>query len=310
MRWHQRFKRVGFLALGLIGLLALPGVPTRGEQPRGNVLRIGSPHSLQPEGQRGNPKGDLATMKRFIKQETGLNNEIVDLKDWREVAAKLAKDAIQVGVFQGYEFAWAQEKYPKLKPLAVAVSGYRYPVAYVIVRTDNPARGFGDLRGQSLALIRTNKRLLHLFVDRECQKLGKKLDKFFAKVVYRDNFEDALDDVVDGVVQVTVADRAALESYKQRKPGRFRHLKPVVHSQPFPSAVMAYYNADLDRATLRRLQSGLLNAANKEQGRTMLNMFRLTGFERVPRDFDQVLAQTRQAYPPADVSLARKAARD
>src|SRR5262249_38599769 len=99
-------------------------------------------------------------------------------------------------------------------------------------------------------------------------------------------------------VKAAVADRAALDGYKRRKPGRFKQLKEVAHSQPFPPTTVAYYDSFLDEATLRRFRDGLLNAGRTERGETMLTFFRLTGFESVPSDLDRVLAQTRKAYPP------------
>src|SRR5207244_6848780 len=58
------------------------------------------------------------------------------------------------------------------------------------------------------------------------------LKTFFPKITSPENTEDALDDVVDGVVQAAVVDRAGLEAYKRRKPGRFNRLKEVARSQP------------------------------------------------------------------------------
>ena len=48
-----------------------------------------------------------------------------DTNEDRELADKMTKGELQLGVFQGYEFAWAQEKQPQLKPLALAVNVYR-----------------------------------------------------------------------------------------------------------------------------------------------------------------------------------------
>src|SRR5262249_29423954 len=123
-------------------------------------------------------------------------------------------------------------------------------------------------------------------------------DAFFSKITFPDNVEDALDDVVDGLVQATVIDRAALDAYKRRKPGRFKRLQEVVRSQPFPPTVVAYYNAALGEATLRRFKDGLLGGASKEKGEMLLTLSRLTGFETVSKDFSRVLAETRKAYPP------------
>jgi ABC-type phosphate/phosphonate transport system substrate-binding protein len=284
-------------ACALTAFLVLPAAVVIGQQ-KVDVLRIGTSGTLTAEGE-SKEKQSVESLKSFIKDETGLNNEILRQKNWRELADKMAKGQLQLGVFQGYEFAWAQAKHPRLQPLALAVNIYRYPVVYVVVNRDNSAKDFAGLQGQSLALPATAQRYVRLFVDRQSQAKGKTAKTFFSKVVSRDNAEDALDDVVDGVVQATAVDRATLEAFKQRKPGRFNRLRPVAHSQPLPPTVIAYYGTVLDQATRRRFLDGLLNAVNKEKGRTMLTLFRLTGFEKPPADFERVLAETRKAYPPA-----------
>jgi hypothetical protein len=99
------------------------------------------------------------------------------------------------------------------------------------------------------------------------------------------------------VVQVAVLDRAALEAYQRRKPGRFRRLKEVAHSPPFPPIIFAAYGRALDEGRLQRFQRGLLEAADKERTRAALVFLRLTRFDPVPPDLERVLATTRQTYP-------------
>jgi len=284
------------LALVFAGLL--PPSAT-GQQTKLEVLHIGSSGTFTGASKGNKEKEALETLKAFIKDETGLDNDIQRQPDWRELADRMAKGQLQLGVFQGYEFAWALDGRPGLKPLALAVNVYRYPTVYIVVKKDNPAKDFAGIQGQSLSVPATGEGILNLFVERQSQAQGKKLDAFFAKVTAPENVEEALDDVVDGVVQATVIDRAALEAFKRRKPARFSQLRPVVQSQPFPPPVVAYYDKQLDEATLQRFQQGLLNASKKERGQTMLTLFHLTNFEPVPPDFGEVLAKTRKAYPPA-----------
>jgi ABC-type phosphate/phosphonate transport system substrate-binding protein len=279
-------------------LLILFGAAERGRPAKIDLLRIGTTGTMAPEGDGRRDKGAMKSLRRFTENQTRLTNEIRRGKGWRELADELTQRKLHLGVFQGYEFAWAKEKYPQLRPLALAVNVYRYPVACVVVRKDNPAKDFAGLQGQSLALVKSNQRFLSLFVDSQCEARGKKTDEVFSKITTLANFEDALDDVVDGAVQVTVTDRATLEAYKQRKPGRYRRLKTVAQSQRFPPAVVVHCQGVLDKATLQRFRKGLLDASKKETGRTMLTLFRLTGFQPVPKDFEQVLARTRKAYPP------------
>jgi ABC-type phosphate/phosphonate transport system substrate-binding protein len=295
---HQPRYRLVHRALILAALLVGPPGTAHAQPAKLDVLRIGTSGMLT--GQPGSPreKAGIEMLKSFIKDETGLDNEILQQKNWRELADKMAARQLNLGVFQGFELAWAQEKHAGLKPLAIAVNVFRFPVVYVLVKRDNPARDFAGLQGQSLALPATGEGFLRLFVERQSQAAGKTVDTSFSKVMTPDNFEDALDDVVDGVVQAAVADRAALEAYKQRKPGRFNQLKPVAQSQPFPPGVVAYQEGALDEATLKRFKDGLLGAARKEKGQTLLTLFHLTGFEPLPDDLDRVLIETRKAYPP------------
>jgi ABC-type phosphate/phosphonate transport system substrate-binding protein len=296
----RRMTRAAFLLFAgtLLTLLAIPIAAAIGQQRSVDVLRIGTSGSIASLEPGTDEAGALSTLRDFIKTETGLNNEIHRQKDWRELAAKLAGKQVHVGVFLGYEFAWAQPGHQGLKPLALAVNIYRYPTVYVVTRRDSKATDFARLQGQPLAIPKVNEGYLHLFVDRQCETLGKKPDSFFARVTAPANVEDAIDDVVDGVIQAAAVDRAGLDGYKRRKPGRFNQLKAVAQSQPFPPPLVAYYDGVLDAGTLQRFRDGLLNAGNKERGQTLLTLFRLTGFEPVANDFDRVLAETRKAYPP------------
>jgi ABC-type phosphate/phosphonate transport system substrate-binding protein len=240
----------------------------------------------------------MKSLQSFIKEETGFNNEIYRQKDWKVLAEKMAQGQLQIGVFEGHEFAWAQAERPDLKPLALAVNIFVYPVVHVVTQNKNPAKDFAGLQGYSLSVTALGQNNLRLFIDRESQACGKKTEAFFSSISAPANAEEALDDVVDGKVQATVVDRSSLTAYKERKPGRFNRLKVVAQSQPLSPPVVAYYTAKVDDSTLQRLKTGLLDAAKKEKGETLLTLFHLTGFVDVPADFEQVLAQMLKAYPP------------
>lgn len=294
---EPRGRRVGVLVGLSVFVLSLSQF-TAGQQPaKVSVLQIGTSGNLALDTEAGKEEAALDTLKGFIKDETGFANEIVKQKDWRELADKLGSKQVHLGVFQGAEFAWARDKFPKLTPLALAVNVHTYSTAHVVVRQDNKAADFNALAGQSVALARGGQGHVRLFVERQCEVRGKTPEKFFAKITTPETVEDAVDDVVDGVVQAAVVDRASLEAYKRRKPGRFNRLKEAARSQPLPPPLVAYHDGVLDEDTLRRFRDGLLNAKRKERGERLLTLFRLTGFEPVPKDFEQVLAATRKAYP-------------
>lgn len=287
-----------FPAFVMASILTVPVTVASRQQAKIETLRIGASGTLTGNADDPKEKAGLKTLRRFIKDETGISSEIIGQLNWQRLADQMAKGELHLAFFQGYEFAWAQEKYADLKPLTVAVNVDRYPVACVLARRDNKAKDFAALHKQSLSLPATSHGFLRLFVERQSEAAGKKGEAFFSRITAPDNVEDAIDDVVDGKVQATVVDRAALEAYQRRKPGRFKRLKEVTRSQPFPPAVVVYYGSALDQATLRRFRDGLLGAASKKKGETLLTLSRLTGFESVPDDFGRALARTRRAYPP------------
>jgi hypothetical protein len=114
----------GFLRVALVGAaIGLPLALASARQPgKVDVLHVGTSGRLRAETQNDNEKGELASMKGFIKDVTGYDNDITREKGWKELTDKLATGELHIGVYQGYEFAWATKDCPDLKPLALAVN--------------------------------------------------------------------------------------------------------------------------------------------------------------------------------------------
>src|SRR5580700_1046759 len=77
----------------------------QGEPRKLAVLRVGSTGTLTGNPDSPKEKVGLATLEKFIRDETGLNNQIHGQQKWNVLAQKLAKGDLDVGVFQGYEYA-------------------------------------------------------------------------------------------------------------------------------------------------------------------------------------------------------------
>jgi ABC-type phosphate/phosphonate transport system substrate-binding protein len=261
------------------------------------TLRIGATGTLTGVADDPKEKAGLELLKSFIKEEAGMNNDITGQLRFDELAALLAKGQMHLGVFQGYEFAWAREKFANLKPLAVGVNGVRYSAAFVVTQRTSRVKDFADLQGKSLALPVGCHTYQRLYVDRQCEALGKTSTSYFSTMAAPANVEDCLDDVIDGKFDAAIVDQPALDGFKRRKPGRFNQLKQVARSQPFPPIVVVYYGDVLGAATLQKFKNSLLGAARKEKGELLLTLSHLTAFEPVPDDFGKVLAETLKAYP-------------
>lgn len=276
------------------------------EGAEGNApVRIGMIGSLFRDVPEGTVAAMMTPFSTIMEAQTGVKGTIVPGGTLDQLSQQLAEDKVQIAVFHGIEFAWARQKYPELRPLAIAVNQHRTLLAYLLVKADQSAKDFGDLHDQSLALPLGTKVHSQLFVERRCQACKKEPQQHFSKISTPPNAEEAIDDVVDGVAAATVVDGVTLESYKRRKPGRFSKLKIIQTSEPFPAAAVAYRPGTLSDATLDRFRRGLINANTNILGKQMLTLWKLSGFESVPEDYDQLLANIVKSYPAPTAPGAR-----
>jgi ABC-type phosphate/phosphonate transport system substrate-binding protein len=239
----------------------------------------------------------LKPFGNLMRAQTGMNGKLIAAGSALSLGRDLNEDKVHLGVFHGVEFAWAQERYPKLKPLVLAVNHTQHLRALLVTRGDSPAADLADLRGKKLALAQRTKEHCHIYLGHHCRALGAEPDAFFAKIVRHANVEDALDDVVRGKVDAAVVDGVALKCYEHIKPGCHARLKVLQKSPAFPAAVVAYHEGRLDEATLARFRDGMLNAGKDTRSRELMNLWKLTSFEAIPADYQRNLIEIRRAYP-------------
>ena len=237
-------------------------------------------------------------LKTLMESQTGMTGTFDSGGECRNLAQLLQDDKCQLAVFHGVEFAWVRQKHPDLKPLVIAVRDGEPMYACLVVRCDSNLASLCDLKGKSLALSRQSREHCRLFLERRCEAAGKCPQKFFAKVTSPTDAEDALDDVVDGVVDAALVDGATLERFQRVKGERFAKLKTAVKSEPFPPAVIAYKPGVLSEETLKKFRNGLITANQNPKGKALLTMCRLTCFQAVPSNYEQLLLGIAKAYPP------------
>jgi ABC-type phosphate/phosphonate transport system substrate-binding protein len=233
----------------------------------------------------------------LMESQTGLPGELIPGGDAAQLGQLLSEDKAHVGVFHGFEFAWARQRYPDLRPLLIAINQDRLLQALIVTRADASAAGLPDLKGKTLALPRCTREHCYLFLEHRCLECGQEPSRFFSTITAPPSVEDALDDVVDGIVQSAIVDGVSLKCYERRKPGRFSQLKAIQRSELFPAAVVAYHPGTMDEDTLCRFRDGLIKANKGALGRQFLTLWKLTAFEPVPADYEQTLADILKAYP-------------
>lgn len=233
----------------------------------------------------------------LMAAQTGMTGQMIKAGDADSLGQELNDAKMHLGIFHGVEFAWARQKYPHLKPLVIAVNEQKHLRAFLIVRTDNEANDFGDLQGKTVCVPKGSRDHCLLFMERRCEEAGACSADLLGKVTTAANAEDALDDLVDGNMEAAIVDGLSLEGFKLRKPGRASKLKVIVESEVFPAAVVAYCPGVLNDAVIKRFRDSLLTTHKSMLGKQLLTLWRLTGFEAIPADYEQTLNDIVKAYP-------------
>jgi ABC-type phosphate/phosphonate transport system substrate-binding protein len=287
---------------GLLSALLIPATspaprPAQAAETR-STLRIGLVGSLFRNTSESLMQVVMRPFKSLLETETGITGQVVASGEAEVLGQALKDDQVQLGVFSGIEFAWARLKNPKLKALLIAVNQQRVLRAHLVVRRDSKVAGLGDLRGAVVALPRLSREHCRLYLERRCVEPGTRPDRFYTKVSTPHDSEDALDDLFEGKAKAAVIDAVELEQYRKAKPRRSSQLCSLQESEPFPAGVVAYYPGALNEELLQRIHDAMITAKDTPRGQAMLNLCRITGFEEVPADYDQMLANIAKAYPP------------
>jgi ABC-type phosphate/phosphonate transport system substrate-binding protein len=283
-------------AIAGLALFALAwAAPASQEQP--GAITIGMGSSMFRDLTPAKVDSIIPEFEGLFFDLTGLKGRIVRAGDSADVAKKLHEKVVLVGVFQGFEFAWARQSYPDLKPLVIAVERQRSLKAMVVVLKDNKAKSLTDLKGQVLSIPNRCPEYCHLFLQRELGTLGSDQKEFFGKVLEHPSAEDALDDLLRNKVQAVLVDGNSLDLYAEVNPGRHARLRTLTSAEGFPPGLMAYREGGLDQATLVKIKKGLMNASTTVKGKEQLVQWRLSGFEEVPADYEKMLADILKRYP-------------
>lgn len=283
-------------AFSAVGLLLPPAAPTqeKGQLPS---VKIGMCGSLFRDVPPAMVQIMMPPFQTLMRAQTGMDGDVCTVDGAQELGRRLNEGEVELGVFHGFEFAWAQEKYPNLRPLVIAINRQRTVSAYVVIRNDSTATTLADLKGKSLGLPRKTRDHCLLFLDRECRQMNTETREFFGKIVNHGSIEDALDDVLRDNVQAALVDSVALDTYDQVKPGCFARLKVLRQSEQFPAAVVAYREGAINAGKLAKFRDGMITANQNARGKELMAMWQLTAFENVPADFQQTVNAIRKAYP-------------
>lgn len=280
--------RIALMSVALFLILA-SGVPAQDKA----AVKIGMMDSLFEEKDEKTIFAQMEPFSEHVKKRSGVEGEFVVVKGIESMAKELKAGKIHLAVLQGIEYGWVLQECPDCKPLIIAVTDSPTLKAHVLVAVDSPIKSLADLKGQALAMPRRAPPYTRLYVERE---IKDDPDRFF-KLSTTDNTDAAIEAVVEGKAQATIVSSGALDVYKQLKPGRFKRLKVLEESADFPAAVVIYRPGQGREKELAQFKDALLKAGDNAEGRQMLTLWRLSGFQEVPKDYQKIVEEIVKRYP-------------
>jgi ABC-type phosphate/phosphonate transport system substrate-binding protein len=290
------------LMASLAGLFVDSTAPAE-EKTATEPVRIGAISSLFRDAPPSLIPTLIKPLTTVMHSQTGLVASVSIVGDAEDLGGQLAADKLDLAIFNGFEYAWAKNKQPSLKPLLLAVSQDRNLKAFLVVRGDSGVQNWSDLQNKRVALPRFSREHSRLFLERRCLNCGQPADRFFAHVTAPGDIYDALDDVIDGKVNGTIVDSVGWEAFRKSKPVRASKLKVAISSETFPTGVIAYHPGGVGDSVIKRFHDGMLRANTSEKGQQMLTLCRITGFEDVSADFEQLCTDIARTYPPPSMLI-------
>jgi ABC-type phosphate/phosphonate transport system substrate-binding protein len=292
--------RRGFCGAGLAGLAGF-GLGRAAQAQAGLIpqkVKIGLISSLFRDVAEVFVMFAMAPFKDYLEGQMKVKSELINGGDSLAMGRKLSAGELHLGVFHGLELAWATQRFPRLKPLFIAVNVEPVLHAHLVVRKDSGVKAVADLKGKSVGIPAMGREHCRVFLERRCVRPGVAPKDYYSRVtkvigsslaplsaLERKECTSALVDGIDW------------EIFKKADPAKAANLTPLVSSEPFPCAVVAQYANRLDRPMLERFHKGMTTAHQTENGKKMLQIMRITHFADVPANYDKQLEAAAEAYP-------------
>jgi len=233
-----------------------------------------------------------------VEARTGLDCEFVVVLSSSDLGRQLRDGRLQFGLCQGFEFGWMKMKEPRLQALMVALPVHRPLKAFLVVASSNPVKNLCELKGKILAIPNGSHAIVSLFADRKCRCEGKSPKELFKSIEKPENSETALHQLYDNEIQAAVVDGAALQAFAERYPARSKYIRTLMESEPFPMSVIVTHDGIVDSNTLSRFRHGMEKATASVMGRKLMGLMHSAGFEPVPANYNEQLAEFVKRYPP------------
>jgi ABC-type phosphate/phosphonate transport system substrate-binding protein len=284
MRWLSSTSAAVLLVIGL--------TPARAADPE---LKIGMLSGMFRDQQPAVIQALAKPFRDLMTKHTGYTGDVEVVDDPHTLTDRLKENKVQLGVYHGFEFAWAQQRCDDLMPLIVTCPPGGCVQGLVVVAADCPAKSLADLKECDVLIPRGAKAHTLVFLD----KLRDGFDDDDARPTAKTDQtpEDVLTAVATGKAKVALVDGCAWDGYKVLHPGGVKALKVLAKSEQFPPAVVCYRKGTLSDDQVKQLRDGLTTSSKTPTGKMLMTLWNLKGFEAPPKGYQTSLDDILKAYP-------------
>jgi ABC-type phosphate/phosphonate transport system substrate-binding protein len=234
-------------------------------------------------------------LQGLIGKQVGLTPDLTMAPDALTLADRMKDKQCQLGVFHGFEFAWAKARNPDLVPLVVTIPPAGKLQAIVVVQKDAPDIKLADLKNKDVTIPRGTKGHCFAFLDRERGDFAATTARPLVKS--GSTSEEALDAVVSGESPAALVDVSALAGYANLQPGACKQLRVLCESERFPQNVIAYSKGAITEEAAADLRRALTQAHTTPSGKPLMMLWNIKGFGAIPADYEEHLEKITKGYP-------------
>lgn len=235
----------------------------------------------------------LDALKIYLVAATGHSVELVTRRTYQEVTSLLVSGQLDAAWICGYPYIQYRDD---LELVAIpAWNGKPYYQSYLIVAADRDAETILDLRGDIHAFSDPDSNSGFLVTRTLMFEHGLVPDVFFRKTLFTYGHRNVIRAVAANLAQSGSVDGYVWEVMLELEPALVSKTRVLRRSQwlGFPPIATSRKIAGTEKALV--LQKALVEMAASPQGREVLGMLRLTGFE-MPQEkaFDGIAGMVAQ----------------
>lgn len=219
---------------------------------------------------------DYLSLTEFVQSRVGRPVRFLQRRGYAETNDLLVRGDVDFAFICAGPFAAIRHSGVSLLAVPV-IDGAPTFRSLIVVRADDPAHTFEDLRNGSFAFVDPLSFTGRIYPQSVVRSLARGGQSFFSYTVFTHSHSDSLAMVAEGRIRAAGVESIAFEYLKRHNPTRVAELRVLHESPPF-SGPPFVARRGLPADVVKRLQAALLGMHNDAAGRAILSSL---GFTRL-----------------------------